>query len=114
MPFIETKTTREISAELEAVLRRELGSAVEIFKGKSERWLMLNFVGGSRMAFGGKTEPDCAMVSVELFGSASEGEYDAFTAKVTEIISKEAGIPKDRIYVNYSEYTHWGFNGGNF
>ncbi len=114
MPFIETKTSKEISASAEAKIRRELGSAIEIFKGKSEAWLMLNFVGGARMSFRGETEPFCALVSVELLGAASDAEYDAFTKSVTDIVSNALDIPPSRIYVKYTEYAHWGYNGENF
>ena len=114
MPFIETKTSKEISLSQEAKMRRELGSAIEIFKGKSEAWLMLSFVGGARMAFKGETEPECAMISVELLGKATSAEYDAFTKAVTEIASDALGLAPDRIYVKYTEYAHWGYNGENF
>ena len=114
MPFIETKTSKEISLAAEAKIRRELGKAIEIFKGKSEAWLMLNFVGGARMAFKGETEPECAMISVELLGHASAAEYDAFTRAVTDIISDTLALSPDRIYVKYTEYSTWGYNGENF
>ena len=114
MPFIEMKTSKEISLSQEAKMRRELASAIEIFKGKSEAWLMLNFVGGARMAFRGETEPECAMISVELLGNGSDAEYDAFTKAVTEIASDALAVSPDRIYVKYTEYSHWGYNGENF
>ncbi len=114
MPFIETKTSKEISLSTEAKMRNELGRAVEIFKGKSEAWLMLSFMGGVRMSFRGETEPECAMISVHLFGKATGAEYDAFTKAVTDIASENLGIAPERIYVKYTEYAHWGYNGENF
>ena len=83
MPFIETRTSKEISREAEAEIRKRLGKDIEVFAGKSESWLMLDFIGGARMAFRGETEPECAIISVELFGKAKKTEYDAFTKKVT-------------------------------
>lgn len=114
MPFIETKTSKEISLSAEAKMRNELGRAIEIFKGKSEAWLMLSFVGGARMSFKGESEPECAMISVELLGHASDGEYAAFTKTVTDIVSENLDISPDRIYVKYTEYDTWGYNGENF
>lgn len=114
MPFIETKTTKEISPMAEAEIRKRLGSDIEIFKGKSERWLMLDFHGGRRMSFQGLSEPDCAMVSVALFGSAAKSEYDSFTRAVTNTVSEVLDIPADRIYVKYTEHSIWGFDGENF
>ena len=68
MPFIETKTSKEISLAAEAKIRRELGKAIEIFNGKSEAWLMLNFVGGARMAF--KLCMNCAICGRFILSSA--------------------------------------------
>ena len=41
MPFIETKTSKEISLDAEAKMRRELGSAIEML-GSLFRWLSDN------------------------------------------------------------------------
>lgn len=114
MPFIETKTTVKISEEQERELKAEYGRAIELISGKSEEWLMLDFVGGERMAFKGTTEPDIAMLDVHIFGRATDGEYARLTEKLCEIASRILGIPKNRIYVKYTESEHWGWNGFNF
>ena len=75
---------------------------------------MLSFVGGARMAFRGETEPECAIISVELLGKGSSDEYDSFTKAVTDIVSENLSLSPDRIYVKYTEYAHWGYNGENF
>ncbi len=114
MPYIETISTKTITPEKEASLKEKLGEAIALIKGKSESWLMLSFRGGEHMAFAGDSMRDTAMVSVELFGSASDSEYGALTARLTEIISSELGISPDRIYVKYTEIAHWGWSGENF
>lgn len=113
MPFIETKTTKTISAAQEASMRKKLGEAISLIRGKSEEWLMLNFCDCARMAFRGKTG-DMALVSVELLGAAKPEEYDKLTAKICEIVSEELDVPKDKIYVKYTELSTWGYNGVNF
>ena len=114
MPFIETKASLEISRDAETEMRKRLSEAIEIFGGKSEKWLMLEFSGGRRLSFRGASEPDSAIVSVHLLGTASDAEYDSFTKAVTDIVSATLGISPERIYVKYSEYKHWGFAGENF
>ena len=113
MPFIETKTSKVISASQEASMRKKLGEAISLIKGKSEEWLMLNFRDSERMAFRGE-DGDMAIVSVELLGSAKPSEYDALTARICEIVSEELGISQDKIYVKYTELSTWGYNGVNF
>ena len=36
------------------------------------------------------------------------------TAAVTQILSEELSLAPDRIYVQYEEVNHWGWNGSNF
>ena len=113
MPFIETKTNVTISAEMEESIRAEFGKAIELIRGKSEYWLMLSFEGNKMMAFRGSSSP-CAMVEVKIFGSASDREYSALTARLTEIVSNRLSISPDRIYVKYDEVSTWGLGGENF
>lgn len=113
MPFISTVTSAEISAEREKSLKEKFGKAIEIFPGKTERWLMLSFSDNARLWFAGSDAP-CAMVEVKLFGSASAAACEKMTAAVCEILSQELGLSKDRIYVKYEACDSWGWNGGNF
>ena len=54
------------------------------------------------------------MVDVSIFGPQTKKNYGKMTAAVTDLIAKACGIPADRIYVKYTEYDKWGWNGGNF
>ena len=114
MPFIDLKTTAKISAEKEEVLRREFGKIITLIPGKSEAWLMLNFTDECRMAFRGNADADTAFVNVELLGGASDKAYDDMTRAICDTIRDLLGVPYDRIYVKYGEFTHWGFAGENF
>lgn len=113
MPFINTKTNQHISPETEKKLKKDLGRAIGYLKGKSESWLMLCFEPNQKMWFQGTDDP-AAMVQVDIFGSASDKEYNALTKEIGTILNSELQIPQNRIYVKYSENTHWGWNGGNF
>lgn len=113
MPFINTKTTVEISEEQELSLKEKLGSAISLI-GKSESWLMVNFEDNCRLYFKGNNSEDIAYVEVALFGKASDSQYDALTAEITKIISETIGVDSSRVYVKYEEVDHWGWNGFNF
>ncbi len=113
MPFINTKTTKKLDTGAIEALKSDFGKAIELIPGKSEKWLMLNFEDGCKMAFAGSFD-DCAMIEVEILGTASKREYDALTASLSDAVSKRLGIPKDRIYVKYEEISTWGFDGENF
>lgn len=114
MPFIGSKVTVKISKEKEEVIKSELGKAITLIEGKSEKFLMVGFEDEYKLYFGGEKLEKGAFVEIKIFGKASNEEYENLTAKVCNIYNKELGIPKDKIYVKYEEIDHWGWNGTNF
>ena len=114
MPYIETKTTVKLDDELMRALKEAYADAITLIPGKSEQWLMLGFEDGKRMAFRGDMQTDCAMLEVDIFGSASDSAYDALTERLCQVVSRVLGISPDRIYVKYRECDRWGYNGFNF
>lgn len=114
MPMIKTKTTVEISAEKELILKSELGKAIAILPGKSEQWLMTSFEDNCRMYFKGDNSAPIAFVEVQVFGKINPSAADSLTAKICEIFDSVLGISPANVYVKYEEVSMWGWNGGNF
>ena len=114
MPYIDVRTNITLPREKTECLKSRIArSLAESFPGKTENWLMLDFRGDEDMYFAGTPAP-CAMVDICIFGPQTRKNYEKMTAAVTELIADECGIPADRIYVKYTEYDKWGWNGGNF
>lgn len=80
MPFIEVKTTEDLSA-VAAELKSALGDAITAIPGKSESWLMVNLVGEQKMYFQGGDAP-CALFSVSIFGTTTDDAYDDLTCRL--------------------------------
>ena len=113
MPYIRTTTNVSVSDDAASRIREQLGDAIQLFPGKSERWLMLAMEGDKKMYFAGSDEP-LEMAEVSLIGSADGNCYNKLTGKITEILSDVLSIPANRIYVRYTETEYWGWNGENF
>ncbi|MBQ7600168.1 MAG: hypothetical protein IJU57_05805 [Clostridia bacterium] len=114
MPYIDLKTNTEVTKSTENILKSELAAALESsFPGKTEKWLMVNIEGYCTMYFAG-SDQKCAMVSIDILGSQPDSGYEKMTEKVCGIVSDQLKIDPDRIYVKYSEYEKWGWNGSNF
>ncbi|MBR2079049.1 MAG: tautomerase family protein [Clostridia bacterium] len=113
MPFINTRTSAEISKEQEILLKEKMGKAISLI-GKSESWLMLNFEDNCRLYFKGDNSKNMAIIEVALFGKANNSQYDALTEKLTEEISEVLKIDPSNVYIKYEEVEHWGYNGFNF
>ena len=113
MPYINTVTNVSVTKEIEKELAAEFGKSIGIIKGKTENWLMLNFTENSSMYFAGSDAP-AAMVEIQIFGKASDKEYDELTQATCKLINEKLSIPENRIYVKYSEFDRWGWNNMNF
>ena len=113
MPFINTRTSAEISKEQEIQRKEKMGKAISLI-GKSESWLMLNFEDNCRLYFKGDSSKDMAILEVALFGKATDSQYDALTEELTNNISSVLNFDPSCIYVKYEEVDHWGYNGFNF
>lgn len=113
MPFINTNTNVQISAEKREALKSKLGEAITIL-GKSEDWLMLSFEDNCDMYFKGDSTSPMAFVDVSVFGSSTDDACQKMTKEVCSIYNDVLGIPADKMYVKYSGSTQWGWNNMNF
>ncbi|MGN0551149.1 MAG: phenylpyruvate tautomerase MIF-related protein [Acutalibacteraceae bacterium] len=113
MPFINLKTTTQVTPEQEKELVSKFGKAIAVM-GKSESHLMINIEDGCHMYFGGKGGTELAFAEIKLLGKATGAGYDAMTAEVCSIITDVLGISGGGTYVKYEEIDHWGIDGYNF
>ena len=51
-------------------------------------------------------------INVKLYGKSNN--YNEMTKAITEITNSELGVKPDHVYVSYSEFDNWGWNGNNF
>ena len=113
MPYIQTRTNTEINEEQREIIKRRLGEAITIL-GKSESWLMVEFVPNCDLYFKGDNKTLNAYVEVKLFGRSDASSYNNMTREITNILTETLSIPASNIYISYSERANWGWNGNNF
>lgn len=113
MPYIHLKTSKEISKDKELEIKNRLGEAIRVF-GKSEDWLMLEFSNNCNLYFGGTNNDEYAYVDVKIFGSIEDNVSREFTRIVCGILNDSVDIDSKNIYISYSGYKNWGWNGNNF
>ena len=113
MPYISIKTPFRTEKDAATKIKAELGEAITILPGKSERWLMVSFDAQDAMFFAGSSEPS-AIAEISVFGKIDPAAAEKLTREVCRIISENTEIPQNRIYVKYAETNLWGFDGSNF
>ena len=114
MPFIDTKLNIRLTEEKEIALKKKLAEAIEIFPGKSEYWLMLNFDDASRLWFRGYNNFSMAMVEIKLLGQSEAELCERMTKTICDLFHEELNISPDHVYVKYEFCDTWGWNGENF
>lgn len=114
MPYIDVKVSVSLSAQQREAVKADLGKAIAIIPGKAEQYLMVNLDGDCNLYYQGNQSAPTAFAEVKLLGAAGREVYTRMTEAVCELFNRELGIPPERTYVVYTEYTHWGCNGTNF
>ena len=108
----EMKTNRSITKGAAEKFKSDMGSAIEVFPGKSESWLMVGLE-EETLYFKGSDEP-AAIAEVSVYGSLNSAACNKMTELVTESVSNIFDISPSRIYVKYQPIDEWGWNGSNF
>lgn len=114
MPYIDLKTTKSLTNENCEALKAAFGKAIEVFPGKTEAWLMVGIEGDKKLWFKGDASKDSAVVCVDLLGEVNSTASEKMTGVICEILENEIGVSPDRVYVKYTGFRQWGWNGGNF
>jgi phenylpyruvate tautomerase PptA (4-oxalocrotonate tautomerase family) len=114
MPYINSKLTVKLSEEDEENLKSELGEIIGAIPGKSEEWLMLSFDDNKTIYFRGKKMEKAAFIEVKIFGTTEREYKNKVTDLISSLYERELSIPKDSIYITFSEISDWGFNGEMF
>lgn len=113
MPMIEVKTTVALTKEKRDILKSELGKAISIM-GKTESYLMISLEDKIDLYFGGKKLQNGAFIQVKVLGNVNAAQSNQMSSKICEILQKELSIPGSSIYITYSGFENWGWNGSNF
>lgn len=114
MPFINLKTSVDLSKEKEELLRQKLGKIIEIIPEKSEEWLMIGFEDSYKLHFKGEELSKGAFINVKIFGTTTKEIYAKLTKELCSLLEEVLEIPRDRVFITYDEVEVWGWNGENF
>lgn len=107
MPFIDVRSSGEITPAQEEEVKERLGQAIALIPGKSEASLMIQFSDRCRLWYGGE-RGEIVFVNVMLYGKADPQAYEAFQAAV--IPALEEGLGAKRVYLKFEEVPHWFWN----
>lgn len=113
MPYIQIRTNKEITKEKEIIIKQKLGEAITIV-GKSESWLMVEFVSNAKLYFKGNDTENIAYVDFKIYGSSNSDNYREMSNIICNLLQENLDIPPSNTYISYGEYSNWGWNNTNF
>ena len=110
MPYINSKLTVKLSEENKEYLKSQMGEIIAAIPGKSEEWLMVSFDDNKTIYFRGNNMEKAAFIEVKICGTTEREYKNKVTDLLCSLYEKELNIPKNSIYITFSEINDWGFN----
>jgi hypothetical protein len=101
----------DLDKKVKDTLKTSLGAAIELVPGKSEEWLMVLFDDNQDVYFKGKDNAPLAFVEVGIKGHASRDDFQKLGAAITQSLSDYAKVEPANIYISYSEFDTFSWNG---
>ena len=114
MPYIEAQVNIKITKEKEIKLKEELGKAINVISGKTEKWLMVNIRDNQTLYFAGDNSSPICWCEVKIFGAAPAEELENMTKRLCGVYKDVLNIAPDHTYIKYEFSNKWGWNGTNF
>ena len=114
MPCINVSVSVPVTDKSAEAFKSDMGRAITVFPGKSERWLMVCVEENNRLWLGGSNDAPTAYVEVSILGKIDASSSEKMTALICDSLKKNMGIPPERTYVKYEDTENWGWNGANF
>jgi hypothetical protein len=111
MPYIGVNLAKKIDVEKEMELKRAIAKAIEIFPGKTEQALMIDFEDGKNAYLAGERQENSAYIDLRVYGKFNFEVKSKFTAAMFELFESILEVPKDKMYLTILEYETWGTKG---
>lgn len=114
MPYLKLSTNVTISKEQSPKLLWQFSELLAQETGKPERYVMVEVSGDHEMLFGGNNDP-LAFLECKSIGLSPQ-QAKSLSAAVCQVLAAELQIPKDRVYIEFSNAPGnlWGWNGSTF
>jgi len=110
MPYIAVNTAQKLSDAQKEKIKTELGRLITIIPTKTEAGLLIDF-SDSRTMYKAGENVSGAFIEVRLFRKSEFEPKKQFTEETFEMLSRELGLKKENMYLNFLEFDNWGSAG---
>lgn len=109
MPFVVARTNVRLSRRQKEQLKYQMGKAMELVPGKSERDMLLTIEDEASMWLAGESVEPMAYVDAALFGTEDHAGYAEYTAAVARAFAQVTGMDPNRVFVRVEEIGAWSY-----
>lgn len=115
MPFLKIQTNHTVDSTTGEALLTKASKLVAKELGKPENYVMVQLQKESPMLFAGTNAP-LAFLELKSIGLPNSSTTADLSANLCKLIEQELNIPKDRVYIEFSDAPRdmWGWNGATF
>ncbi len=117
MPLIVIKSSApNVSSQTKEHIHEQAEVALSTILGKSRDYVMSILELDSKMSFAGDAATPTSYIEVKNVGRLDPEITKQLSSEITEIISNNLGIKKERIYIEFQQSDRhlWGWNGKTF
>lgn len=114
MPYINSRLTVKLTEEEKETIKARLGHIISEIPGKSEQWLMVTFNDNDTIYFKGKKMEKAAFIDVKVAGTTERKYKNAVAALISSLLEEKLSIPKDSVFITFSDIADWAWNGELF
>jgi hypothetical protein len=107
MPYVNVNLTAKLTDETRTALKSAIGKIIEIIPGKAEFGLMVDIEDGKDLYFGGVADNN-AFVDTRVHGDCDREIKDKYTEALYDVLQTVAGVPKEKLYTNFTVTDVWG------
>jgi len=114
MPYLLIQTNVDFAEGGQDALLKTSSTLLAAHLGKPVGYMMAGIAPRHRMIFAGSDAPTAFLILKSI--GLPEQKLKALSAALCDLVNEHAGIPKNRIYIEFVdvEAKYWGHNGGTF
>jgi len=110
VPYVSLQTSVKLDSAQKDLLQETIANLITAIPGKKPDNTMVSLLDGVSIHMGlGKA--DALYINVKLLGKAPLEAKGEFVTKASDALSKQLGVDKANIYINFDEYENWGTHG---
>ncbi|MDJ0515701.1 MAG: phenylpyruvate tautomerase MIF-related protein [Trichodesmium sp. MO_231.B1] len=117
MPLIKVQTSAsEPQKDKIDSLLKSLSSSIAKHFSKPESYVMTIFESDIPMTFGGNSDEPACYMEIKSIGTMNPNQTKAMSQDFCQEINQTLGVPKNQIYIEFSDAkgSMWGWNSSTF